>query len=267
MEKKVIYDIGLHRGEDSEFYLRKGFRVVGIDANPDMCLVATERLGKYITSGSFQIVNVAIAPKRGAMTFYQNELSEWGTVVQDWAARNSRLGFPSREITVEAMPLSEIFPLHGAPYFMKVDIEGMDQVAVSSLLSADFRPNYLSFESEKASIHKLEQEFLLLDRLGYDRFKVVAQHEVVRQVAPNPAREGMYVDHAFQTGASGLFGEEAPGEWMSAAQALRAYKSIFWKYRLYGDDPVIGGQFVRRVAHRLGFDPGWYDTHAKHSSA
>ncbi len=32
----LIYDVGLHRGEDAEFYLRKGFRVVAFEANPDL---------------------------------------------------------------------------------------------------------------------------------------------------------------------------------------------------------------------------------------
>ena len=32
LENNLIYDVGLHKGEDSEFYLKKGFRVVAIEA-------------------------------------------------------------------------------------------------------------------------------------------------------------------------------------------------------------------------------------------
>ena len=29
----LIYDVGMHRGEDTAFYLRKGFRVVAVEAD------------------------------------------------------------------------------------------------------------------------------------------------------------------------------------------------------------------------------------------
>ena len=31
--RDLLYDVGMHRGEDAEFYLRKGFRVIGFDAD------------------------------------------------------------------------------------------------------------------------------------------------------------------------------------------------------------------------------------------
>jgi hypothetical protein len=30
----LIFDMGLHKGEDTDFYLRKGFDVVAFEANP-----------------------------------------------------------------------------------------------------------------------------------------------------------------------------------------------------------------------------------------
>ena len=36
VREDLIFDVGLHKGEDAAYYLRKGFRVVGIDANPDL---------------------------------------------------------------------------------------------------------------------------------------------------------------------------------------------------------------------------------------
>ena len=34
LNNDLIFDIGFHTGLDSEFYLRKGFRVVGVEARP-----------------------------------------------------------------------------------------------------------------------------------------------------------------------------------------------------------------------------------------
>lgn len=36
----LVYDVGMNRGEDTEFYLKKGYRVVGFEADPllvDQC--------------------------------------------------------------------------------------------------------------------------------------------------------------------------------------------------------------------------------------
>ena len=30
----LIFDVGLHTGQDTAFYLKKGFRVIAIEANP-----------------------------------------------------------------------------------------------------------------------------------------------------------------------------------------------------------------------------------------
>jgi len=33
-EGGLIYDVGDHKGEDTEFYLKKGFSVIAIDSSP-----------------------------------------------------------------------------------------------------------------------------------------------------------------------------------------------------------------------------------------
>ena len=33
-EDDLIYDVGMHRAEDTEFYLAKGFRVIAVEASP-----------------------------------------------------------------------------------------------------------------------------------------------------------------------------------------------------------------------------------------
>ena len=34
--KNLIFDIGMHIGQDTEFYLKKGFCVVAVEANPKL---------------------------------------------------------------------------------------------------------------------------------------------------------------------------------------------------------------------------------------
>ena len=47
------------------------------------------------------------------------------------------------------------------------------------------------------------------------------------------------MEERFSEGASGLFGEEAPGEWLDVDRAMRAYDPIFRAYRLIGETAVL----------------------------
>ena len=260
----MIFDVGLHKGEDSLFYLRKGFRVVGIDANPDMCAETSKALAQYVESGDLIVLNRAIAEEPGEIIFYKNAETTWGTANPLWVERNARLGFPVTDcIKVEAVTLASLIAGHGVPHYVKIDIEGLDLAALQSLRDSKARPKYVSIESEKVSFAELRHEFAVFEELGYDRFKIVPQHEVERQRPPRPPLEGDYADHSFKWGSSGLFGEEAPGEWLTADQAIERYKRIFIRHQLWGDDPLLPSRVMRAILRRLFGPAGWYDTHAR----
>jgi hypothetical protein len=62
---------------------------------------------------------------------------------------------------------------------------------------------------------------------------------------------------------------------MSKEKALSTYKSIFFSYKLWGDDSKYKNYFVSEVLRKIYSVcsgrpmhtlPGWFDTHAKHSS-
>lgn len=263
----LVFDVGLHRAEDTRLYLAKGFDVVAVEAMPDLALRAAEDLRDWVDSGQLVIENVAIAEVAGQLPFYVNPASEWGTIRADWAHRNERLGSPSTgSVTVTGLPFGDLLERHGVPHYLKIDIEGADLLCLEALDPAE-SPTYLSIESEKISWAKLVHEFDLLERLGYRQFKVVPQHKVPKQQAPKPAREGRYVSWTFRLGASGLFGEEAPGRWLSRRQALAKYRLIFARYRLYGDTGLLprrGPAAALRLPFRLlGGSAGWFDTHAR----
>jgi FkbM family methyltransferase len=260
----LIFDVGMHLGEDTEFYLKKGFRVVGIEADPSHCAAVADRLRDWLENGNLIIVNAAIAERSGRISFYRNvDNSVWGTAEPDWVERNARFGTRVERIEVDAVPMTEIIAAHGVPYYMKVDIEGRDMLCVEALRCFRDRPKYLSVESNKLSLAAVRAEFDLMTELGYRKFKVVAQHVVSNQIPPNPSLEGRYADWRFAHGSSGLFGEEAPGQWLDAESAVRLYRPIFLAYRMVGDKPLIRVARVRNLLKRFGFTAGWYDTHAR----
>jgi FkbM family methyltransferase len=266
VQEDLIFDLGLHRGEDTEFYLSKGFRVVAVDANADLCAQAIDRLSDQVRSGALTVVNKAISDKAGEIDFYEDESSSWSTVDVAWAARNRRLGSRQHTRTVTAFTTADLLSEFGAPYYMKVDIEGMDMTALRGLAATDLRPRYVSIESDKVSFRGLRNEFDTFASLGYDKFKPVSQRDVPKQTLPNPAREGSYVDHRFALGSSGAFGDEAPGQWISADDAIERYRRAFLQYALTGDDPFVRSVALRNALKVVGFRNNWFDTHARLSS-
>ncbi|OAF12262.1 hypothetical protein AYJ54_07175 [Bradyrhizobium centrolobii] len=285
MDETLIYDVGAHKGEDTEFYLRKGFRVVTIEAMPEFCNSIANRFSEHVKSGALSVVNVAVSNSPGNVSFYADDrVSEWGTTNPDWSERNRRFGAGTgRTLTVPAAKLADIFKQHGVPRYCKIDIEGNDLEALASLEGLSELPKFVSIESDKTSWEKLIEEFETFEKLGYRKYRIMDQSLVSMQTCPTIPKEGKFVDWRFKNGSSGLFGDELPGTWVSALEAIELYKSIFRGYAINGDLGLFGGgaksmfnmvgKIQEKVFRLKGSKrylnpatqfppPGWYDTHA-----
>ena len=276
----LIYDVGMHKGEDTDYYLQKGFRVVAFEANPDLVKLCRTRFAKAIDRKELTIIEGAIvdpklqahAPK--SIKFYRNRKnSTWGTVNDDWAHRNEILGTNNEVMEVEVVDFKECLRQYGIPYYLKIDIEGSDLVCLESLLHFDIKPNYISIESEKTTFRALEEQIDLLVQLGFGQFKSVQQENIAFQVSPDPAKEGTTINYQFPSGSSGLFGEDLPGKWKTKHSILREYKGIFILYHWFGDYSRLrrvtwGRKLTQGLRWLLGRPiPGWHDIHCRHSSA
>jgi FkbM family methyltransferase len=280
VQRDLIFDVGMHKGEDTDYYLKKGFRVVGVEANPDLADECRRTFRAAIADGRLTIVEAAIidparlSANEPTVTFYRNAaLSVWGTTSEAWATRNLRLGASSETIQVKALDFRDCLRTHGIPYYLKIDIEGADRVCLESLLDFDARPEYVSIESEKVSFRKLREEVGLLVRLGYTSFQLVQQAGTFASDQGTRAREGRSVAHVFPPGCSGPFGKDLPDTWMTPAALLWRYRGVFVLYRVFGDSSLLrhsglGRRAIRRLERLTSRPvPGWYDTHARHSSA
>ncbi|HLO88890.1 MAG TPA: FkbM family methyltransferase [Nostocaceae cyanobacterium] len=264
MDQNLIIDVGVHLGEDTEFYLKKGFRVIGIEAHPQLYETTKKRLKPYIDDGQLQLLNLAIAPQDGEITFYANsDISVWGTTSPDWVKRNEAFGTNSIAMTVKSSKFENILQQFGIPYYLKVDIEGADLLCVKALQHFDSKPQFISIESSKTSWSGLLEEFALLKELGYQKFKVIKQDNISQQICPFPAREGKYIEHEFEFGSSGLFGKETPGTWLAENQAINLYRRIFLYYKILRLKEVIYQLPIgKKILESLKFIEPWYDTHA-----
>lgn len=79
LHKDLVYDVGMHKGEDTDFYLKKGFRVIGFEADPDLTAHCRNRFSEEIRNGKLIIVEGAITGSRLEKTnkrtikFYRNK--------------------------------------------------------------------------------------------------------------------------------------------------------------------------------------------------
>ena len=178
---KVIFDIGSNEGEDTEYYLARGYKVVAFECSPKNIKLLKNKFKDQIFKEQLKIEERALfsgGGKNKKINFYESNFSTWGTTKQKWDERNKKLGGQSKKIYVDTLDPKDIYELYNFPFYMKIDIEGADMEVLSSLkiLNKKNLPLFLSIESEKVSWNKLIKEMNLFKSLGYKKFKIIGQY-------------------------------------------------------------------------------------------
>jgi FkbM family methyltransferase len=217
---RLIVDLGMYNGDDTDFYLRKGFRVLAVEAAPHHVEPANARFRDAIDTGRLTILNVAVADHEGEIDFFLSEEDMWASTRADMAGR---FGALRQKIVVPCATLDKILVDYPTPYYLKIDIEGVDRDCIESLRNLPEKPRFVSFEADLDDPGQTLAMLSTLASYGYHRFKLVNQatHSVLRM--PQPPLEGRYVDARFNKHMSGPFGKEAPGSWMSLEQVSERY--------------------------------------------
>ena len=119
----LIYDLGSHNGQDSEFYLKKGFTVVAVEANPARMRRLETAFSREIAEGRYVLVEKAVGERFGKVTFFLNtERSIWGTTEYNprYKERSSAKVSPNwTEIVVPSIPFSWLTDQFGVPCFSR----------------------------------------------------------------------------------------------------------------------------------------------------
>ena len=104
---------------------------------------------------------------------------------------------------------------HGTPYYIKIDVEGYDQVLLAALFSEGIRPPYISAETHSVEV------FAVLVALGhYDAFKIVIG-QTVHEVYQDVQIGGEETAYSFPYHSAGPFGNDVKGYWETANTFLR----------------------------------------------
>lgn len=271
-DPNLIYDVGMHVGKDTGFYLRKGFRVVAIEANPDTAARVTNTFKTEIAEGRLTIINKAVAETAGTMDLYTyGDLSETNTLFPDAEEQIMKFGRPTGKVTVQTSPITDIMREHGVPYYLKIDIEGADLICLKSIAASPFRPRYISVESNPESEDMSFELLSTLWNIGYKGFKISNQARVARKMmkTPNPAREGKTIDFRFGRQMSGPFGDELEGRWRGILTTAAKFRGLCRERALFSrmggthkNTPYGMAYWVFKWLLRRPV--GWYDFHARY---
>ena len=116
---------------------------------------------------------------------------------------------------------------HGAPYYIKIDIEHYDEQILYALFDNDVRPPFLSAEA-----HNVRVFGLLASLGGYDSFNLVDGISVAEKYNQHPilTRSGRET-YSFPDHSAGPFGEDIDGSWMTADNFFRrfALEGLGWR--------------------------------------
>ena len=232
-DSRIIFDLGMNNGDDTAFYLSRGFNVVALEANPALCERARKRFQAPIGEGRLKIVNAAIWEKTGETTFYLNlDYDHWSSLDIGWAGRD---GSRCDAISIQCVTLSDLFEEFEVPHYVKIDVEGADDTVLEQLRGQSLLPQYISVEDCRFGFQYMEA----LASCGYDGFKLLDQSTVPQMTDPATG-------HVFPPGSSGPFGSDLPGEWLSHMDMVALYSTT-----------------VRDIqGNRLAPRTQWWDIHA-----
>jgi FkbM family methyltransferase len=254
----LIYDIGMHAGEDTELYLFQGFRVLAVEADPELVEKASQRFSSALRSGALRILQLGIAERSGKAEFWVcDEKRIWSSFHKEIASRS---GQKHHALAVETVSFAELLQEYGIPYYLKIDIEGNDHLCLENLSPGQL-PRYVSIETEclgdsqELELAASQRTLELLYEAGYRRFKLIAQHNfgaVTHQnlmyrnqgmvhaglrdehparidsdpeiSPPFEARFTNLVPYQFVRGSSGPWGDDTPGPWLDHSEAKLAHQ-------------------------------------------
>ena len=209
-EKLTVFDLGMHNGDDTSYYLERGFKVVGVEANAALCDECNDRFRSRIRDGDLCIVNKAIAESDDrSVEFWISSLNpEWSSVRWDPEV----LGEDPERVTVETTTLRTLLSEFGLPHYIKCDLEGSDVIFCRQLARERIKPDFVSVEATSLEL------LALLTSSGYDTFQLINNAKIRRYPSRKRFDNPVYGDaHATIAGhCSGEFGFDlTPDKWIS----------------------------------------------------
>lgn len=151
----LIFDIGANMGDKTDVFLKLGARVLSVEPDDACTAVLRDRFLHYrLRPRPVTLVGKAVSDKIGTEQMWiDGPGSAVNTISRKWAdqlkenKQNFKYGHCGLEFShseaVQTTTIEELIKLQGAPFFIKIDVEGHE---LSVLLGLQRPVPYLSFE-------------------------------------------------------------------------------------------------------------------------
>jgi FkbM family methyltransferase len=256
MKRDLIYDIGMNNGDDTAFYLTRGYRVLAIEANPELVEAGRKRFAAEIAERKVEILEVAIGAKPGRALFWISSNPQFSSFDRENAQKWNN---SACEVEVECRPMQSILAEFGTPFYMKIDIERADHLCLQAIDQED-PPEFLSFEKGRL------EDLIIARSKGYSQFKIIDQEDFKQVIFKNESQfrqiisryigrvkrrvervlNGRAVKSSAPTeyayGSSGPFGQETDGPWRSMEQVAFTWLAFDLGY-IERFDPILNDWF------------------------
>ena len=233
----LVIDLGVSEGNDTAYYLAKGFRVIGVEADAEACQRLRLRFKAEIESGAVKFLNFAASDTFGEPIDFFVHKDHQG-VSATFKHPHLEAGYSQQRVMT--IDWKTILAQAGVPRYLKIDIEMAEEAFLRGMMGYA-TPEFISVEC-----HSLEP-VELLHALGYERFKLVDQNPPGGFKLPAAQLEGRHIEWTAFNHASGPFGLDLflDREWLDFAAFQEAWT-------------------VSREDYKLGRRPyrTWFDCHA-----
>jgi len=161
----LCFDIGAHRGNRTEIFLRLGAKVVAVEPQED-CIDYLRQ--KFNEESRLVLVNKGLSGKEGELTLYVcKDASVISTFSDKWKrGRFSNYKWNNSK-TVSVTTLDNLIKKFGLPVFCKIDVEGFEFQVLKGLSQPI---PYISFEFTREFFYDAESCIKYLHSLGYVEF-------------------------------------------------------------------------------------------------
>ena len=204
----LVMDVGVSEGNDTAYYLAKGFRLIAVEADPNICRSLRLRFESEIVLGSLTLLNFAAGTKFGeSVEFFVHDQH------QHLSSIYKREGVDPARYSAHLVPTIDYRTLiaqAGVPRYLKIDIEGQEEQFLAGMVGQGDVPEFISIEAYKF------RPCEMLFEMGYRRFKLVDQNPPGGFRLPIRQLEGLSVETANFTYGSGPFGLDlfGDGDWL-----------------------------------------------------